>query len=90
MPNFCLDSKGSLLHIKHVGSAEEKREVVTLKKAKELVLNMHQRSEGICNPGGINTLVRSFSSTYYYKGIRAVVKSVLEQCTVPEKNTIKN
>ena len=34
MSNFCLESKGSLLHIKRVDSAEEIRGVVTLNKEK--------------------------------------------------------
>ena len=79
-PNFCLDGNGSLLHITRVGEREEKRVVVTAKKAKELVKSMHERSEGICNPGGINTLENSFSSIYYCRGIRQIVKSILNQC----------
>ena len=79
-PNFCLDGNGSLLHITRVGEREEKRVVVTAKKARELVKSMHERSEGICNPGGINTLENSFSSIYYCRGIRQIVKSILNQC----------
>ena len=41
---------------------------------------MHNHSAGICNPGGINALEKSFSSKYYFRGIRAVVKSVLDHC----------
>ena len=42
---------------------------------------MHIHNAGICNPGGINMLEKFFSSTYYFsRGIRAVVKSVLDQC----------
>lgn len=81
MPNFCLDETGTLLHIKRMGKTKEKREVVTVEKAKKIVQSMHQHAEDVCNPGGINTLVRSFSSTYYCKKIRSIVKSVLNQCT---------
>ena len=42
---------------------------------------MHNHTTGICNPGGINTLEKSFSLTYYCRGIRSIVKSVLEKCT---------
>ena len=56
------------------------REVVTASRAREIVKAMHNRSAGICNPGGINMLEKSFSSTYCYRGIRAIVKSVLDQC----------
>ena len=44
-------------------------------KGKELVKSMHQ---GGCHSGGINTLVRTFSSAYY---CRSVVQFVLDQCT---------
>ena len=81
MPNFCLDGNGALLRIRRVGAREEKREVVTLAKGKELVKSMHQRAQGVCNPGGINPLVRTFSSAYYCRRIRSVVQSVLDQCT---------
>ena len=80
LPNFTLDSNGVLLHIKRVGQREEMREVVTASRARELVKAMHNRSAGICNPGGINALEKSFCSTYYYRGIRAIVKTVLDQC----------
>ena len=75
-----MDSNDVLLHIKRVGGTEEKREVVTASRARELVKAMHRHTEGVCNPGGINTLENSFSSTFYYRGIRAIVKSVLQQC----------
>ena len=80
LPNFTLDTNGVLLHIKRVGQREEMREVVTASRARELVKAMHTHSTGICNPGGINSLEKSFSSTYYYRGIRAIVKSVLDHC----------
>ena len=48
MPNFCLDGNGALLRIRRVGAREEKREVVTLAKGKELVKSMHQRAQGVC------------------------------------------
>ena len=80
LPNFTVYSNGVLLHIKQVGGREEKREVVTASRARELVKAMHSHTEGVCNPGGINTLENSFSSTFYYRGIRAIVKSVLQQC----------
>ena len=71
---------GSVLHITRKGNNEKKREVVTVTKAREPVTRMHERSEGICNPGGINMLVRSFSATYYCRGIRSIVKCVLDEC----------
>ena len=80
LPNFTVDGNGVLLHIKRVGQREEMREVVTASRAREIVKAMHNRSAGIYNPGGINMLEKSFSSTYFYRGIRAIVKSVLDQC----------
>ena len=56
------------------------RVVVTASRARELLKAMHTHSTGICNPGGINSLDKSFSFTYYYRGIRAIVKSVLDHC----------
>ena len=42
---------------------------------------LHQpKAEGVCVPGGINTLVRSFTATYYCKGIRKVVKQMIDNC----------
>ena len=79
-PNFTLNSDGVLLHIKRIGHRQETREVVTSSRAGEIVKGMHIHNAGICNPGGINMLEKSFSSTYYFRGIRAVVKSVLDQC----------
>ena len=53
-----------------------------MKKAKEIVKSLHQQSKkGVCVPGGINTLVRSFTAMYYCRGIRQIVKDVLDQCT---------
>ena len=58
------------------------REVVVLDKAKEIVRGLHQpKAEGVCVSGGINALVRSFTSTYYCKGIGKVGKRVLDNCT---------
>ena len=59
-----------------------KREVVFMKRAIELVKDLHQQTnEGICAPGGINTLVRSFTATFYFKGIRKIVREILDHCT---------
>ena len=80
LPNSTLDTNGVLLHIKRVGQREEMRVVVTASRARELLKAMHTHSTGICNPGGINSLDKSFSFTYYYRGIRAIVKSVLDHC----------
>ena len=77
LPNFTVDDNGVLLHNKRVGQREEMREVVTASRAREIVKAMHNRSAGICNPGGINMLEKSFSC---YRGIRAIVKPVLDQC----------
>ena len=52
--------------------------MVTASRARELVKAMHSHSMGTCNPGGINALEKSF---HYYRGIRNIIKSVLEQCT---------
>ena len=58
------------------------REVVVLDRAKEIVRGLHQpKAEGVCVPRGINALVRSFTSTYYCKGIQKAVKQVLDNCT---------
>ena len=78
-PNFRLDNEGVLLHIKRIGQRQETREVVTAGRAREIVQSMHNHSAGICNPGGINVMEKSFSATNF-RGIRAVVKSVLDQC----------
>lgn len=75
-----MDTNGVLLHIKRVQGREEKREVVTASRAQELVMAMHNRTEGVCNPGGTNTLENTFSATYYYRGIRTIIKAVLQQC----------
>ena len=50
--------------------------------SKEVVKALHQqRGEGVCVPGGINTLVRSFTATYFCKGIRKIIKNILDNCT---------
>ena len=79
-PNFSLDRNDSLFHTIRIGKRVLKREIVTAKKAKELVKHMHERSEGICNRGGTNTLEKSFASTYFYRRIQQVIKSILDQC----------
>ena len=80
-PNYCLDEHGTLCHIARVRNVEQKREVVSADKAKEIVQSMHQqKKKGICVPGGINTLVRSFTSVYYYRGIRPIAMEVLRCC----------
>ena len=80
-PNFCLNDHGTLFHIKRIRKTEQKCEVVSVSRAKELVRLMHQhKAEGICVPGGINTLVRSFTANYYCRGIRKIVQSVLDHC----------
>ena len=59
-----------------------RKEVVVVEKAKEIVRALHQpKAEGVCVPGGINTLVRSFTATYFCKGIRKVVKQMIDNCT---------
>ena len=79
MPNFCLNDHGTLFHIKRIRKTEQKFEVVSVSRAKELVRLMHQhKAEDICVPGGINTLVRSFTANYYCRGIRKIVQSVLD------------
>ena len=76
-----LNDHGTLFHIKRIHKTEQKFEVVSVSRAKELVRLMHQhKAEGICVPGGINTLVRSFTANYYCKGIRKIVQSVLDHC----------
>ena len=51
-------------------------------RAKEIVKALHQQTaEGVCVPGGINTLVRSFTANYFCKNIRKIVKDMLENCT---------
>lgn len=71
LPNYCLGECGKLFHIRRMGELEHKREVVFMTRAKELVQGLHQQTQqGICVPGGINTLVRSFTATYYFRGIR--------------------
>ena len=82
LPNYCLGVCGKLFHISRVGKVEHKREVVFMKRAIEIVKDLHQKTnEGICAPGGINTLVRSFTATFYFKGIRKIVREILDHCT---------
>ena len=79
-PNFCIDEHGTLFHITRMGKTEVRKEVV-VEKAKEIVRALHQpKAEGVCVPGGINTPVWSFTATYYCKGIRKVVKQMIDNC----------
>ena len=80
LPNFSIEDNGVLVHIKRIGKREERRKVVTKTEANEIVKALHIHSDGVCNPGGINSLENYFCSTYYYRGIRVIVKSVLSQC----------
>ena len=81
-PNIYVDEHGTLFHITRKGKMDVRKEVVVVEKAKEIVRGLHQpKAEGVCVPGGINTLVRSFTATYYFRGIRKVVKQLLEECT---------
>ena len=65
-----------------MGEVGHKREVVFMTRAEELVKGLHQQTQqGICLPGGINTLVRSFTATYYFRGIPKIVKDMLNHCT---------
>ena len=51
-------------------------------RAKEIVKALHQQTAtGVCVPGGINTLVRSFTANYFCKNIRKIVKDMLQNCT---------
>ena len=82
LPNYCLGKAETLFHIRRAGTVEHKRKVVFMKRAKNIVKELHQQTnEGNCVPGGINTLVRSFTATYYFKGIRKIVRDVLNDCT---------
>ena len=77
LPNFTIGDDGALFHIKRIGKREERRKVVTKSEAREIVKALHIHSAWVCNPGGIKLLEKSF---YYYRGIRTIVKSVLNQC----------
>ena len=79
-PNFTVDANDVLLHIKRIGKREKKREVVDAIRAREIIKALHTHASVVCNPGGINALEKSFLLTYYYRRIRAIVKSVLDQC----------
>jgi hypothetical protein len=80
-PNFCINEHGTLFHITRVRNKEIQREVVVVGKAKEILRSMHQpKSEGVCVPGGINSLVRLFTASYYCKGIRKMVRQMLDNC----------
>ena len=69
-PNYCIDEHGKLFNITRVRGTEQRREVVVRERAKEIVKALHQQTgEGVCVPRGINTLVRSFTATYFCKGI---------------------
>ena len=65
LPNFSIEDNGVLVHIKRIGKREERRKVVTKTEANEIVKALHIHSDGVCNPGGINSLEKSFCSTYY-------------------------
>ena len=47
LPNFTVDSNDVLLHIKRVGGREEKRDVVTASRARELSVDDFIQSIGI-------------------------------------------
>ena len=80
--NYCIDEQGKLFHIKQIQKTEQRREVVVRGRAKEIVKALHQQTAtGVCVPGGINTLVRSFTANYFCKNIRKIVKDMLQNCT---------
>ncbi len=83
-PNFCIGENSHhetvLCRLMRSKNRIEAREVVTTARAHQIVESLHSSAPGVCNPGGINSIVGLFTCKYYYKGIRKVVEHVLRDC----------